>query len=469
MSHSQDLFHAPKDYPEPPKNMWYEVPETKPKPRVKPKPIFPWESHANKPTRVFADEEPEYESEVAEGFMLKTSSLSPQSPVSPTPVTPTIKVTHSDPWQPFSSKNAWDDDASIDRYVQSLKQSQFRGSVQVLHDSNPSSPRVTSPPSQSTRTTPAPDRKAYKISDMTNSMDLPSMPVTPAVSYRKPVFWGQDAHSGSSGGGKGKDDILPAAQGVPDQSEWVCQNCGVTTPMRDVLRQLSSRAVSAGRGGAGSPKQQPPRKKSLKPTVTPGALPSTFFSYSSTSVASTVPPNASFLPSSTLLSSSTQRKPTQSIKTSSQPTPAAPTRPPSSSSYPTPGHRRANPYIHPRDHTTSANSPFFTKNPLERLAELRRTSISDLPAPGSTSAMPTREMPKSAAPLPAEGEGNEEQSVGWQPPAPLGAAGTGGGGAGSGERGGGGAARGAGERRSVSGPEQGTRRVQRVPSEYDLA
>lgn len=49
---SKDLFVPPTTYPEPPKDMWYQVPD-KPKQEEQLKPIFPWEEHAPKPTRVF--------------------------------------------------------------------------------------------------------------------------------------------------------------------------------------------------------------------------------------------------------------------------------------------------------------------------------------------------------------------------------------------------------------------------------
>lgn len=53
MSDSRELFEPPTVYPEPPKDMWYAVPDTKPQPRAPPKAIFPWEESAPKATRVF--------------------------------------------------------------------------------------------------------------------------------------------------------------------------------------------------------------------------------------------------------------------------------------------------------------------------------------------------------------------------------------------------------------------------------
>jgi len=53
MSDSKQLFEPPEKYPEPPKDMWYQVPETRPAPAAPPKILFPWEERAPKPTRVF--------------------------------------------------------------------------------------------------------------------------------------------------------------------------------------------------------------------------------------------------------------------------------------------------------------------------------------------------------------------------------------------------------------------------------
>lgn len=53
MSESKQLFEPPDKYPEAPKDMWYQIPETKPTPTAPPKMIFPWEERAVKATRVF--------------------------------------------------------------------------------------------------------------------------------------------------------------------------------------------------------------------------------------------------------------------------------------------------------------------------------------------------------------------------------------------------------------------------------
>lgn len=53
MSESKQLFEPPEKYPEPPRDMWYQVPVTKPTPTAAPRVLFPWEERAPKATRVF--------------------------------------------------------------------------------------------------------------------------------------------------------------------------------------------------------------------------------------------------------------------------------------------------------------------------------------------------------------------------------------------------------------------------------
>lgn len=412
MSQSNELFHAPQEYPEAPKDMWYEVPESKPTLRAKPKPIFPWETRSPKPTRVFLEDESEYEEEPEEEaqpepepepepqpeFVPPLGHQVPGMIAAPvatrvfrddnytSPTTPTITVTHSDPWGAFSSKNAWDEDSSIDRYVQSLKQSAFRGSVQVLHESAPTTPRSDdSPPSQSARSTPT-SRKAYKLADITTSHnDLPSMPVTPAVSYRQSHFWGKDEDSNT------KTTQLQTARGVPEQNEWVCPNCGFSPRLQQVVW---SRPL-------------PPSIQSHAPTVPPGAF------HIPPSSASTVPPGASHFVPSTVPAAT--RRPTSSSPLSSI---ASRIHTTDAGSPPT---RTISPRNRSRPHETQAqaqaNETFFTKNPLERLEELRRSSIATAQEPEklpitSPTQIPTRQAIPSAAPLPQE----TGLGIRWQPP-----------------------------------------------------
>lgn len=209
MSHDRELFHAPK-YPQPPKDMYYKVPEIVPQVTEPPRPIFPWEATARKPTRVFLDEQPA----VPEPAPKETSSsfndemsvsmnevLPPRSPSSPS------ATEISDPWTTYSSKNAWDDYASIDQYVRALKKVQARrGQVQIL------SQTTHSPATASGSTTPTRGRRESLIlTDFPTSVERPSLPVTPAPIHRT-SYWGDERSEGAN---------LPTAEGVPDQVDWV--------------------------------------------------------------------------------------------------------------------------------------------------------------------------------------------------------------------------------------------------------
>jgi len=203
------LFKAPQSYPEPPRDMWYQVPKDKPAPSyVRPKAIFPWESRElERPTRVFAEDlnSPEHES----APRLDVLSASTLADASTSPTTPTIKVTHEDSSTTFAglSKNAWDEVAGIDTYIRQLSQFQrLRGQLQVLSNNNQQaqSPEVESGPHRGRR-------ESLILTDFPTAIERPSLPVTPAP-IRRPTFWGEE-----------RDDAgeLPAADGVPNQADWV--------------------------------------------------------------------------------------------------------------------------------------------------------------------------------------------------------------------------------------------------------
>lgn len=214
MSHDKGLFQAPKEYPEPPKDMWFEVPETKPEVYERPKPIFPWElnKETRKPTRVFLDDlplQPEpifIEETTVEHPLRQEPTAPPVQIISPTgSTTPIITITPSDPWGTFTRSNAWDANSSIDQYVRALKGAQSKKKVQVLH-------------SDSGSTSPAKRRESLILTDFPTEMERPSLPVTPAPRTR-PTFWGSERDAAGD---------LPAAEGVPEQADWVsvCPNCG---------------------------------------------------------------------------------------------------------------------------------------------------------------------------------------------------------------------------------------------------
>ena len=197
MSRETKLFQPPAHYPEAPKDMWYQVPEKKQEP--KPKPIFPWEGRAPKPTRVFPEPRaptPPPEPEPVPGEPepeFTTGDIAEEAP-HPEP------IKSPDPWAGFQSRsNAWDDIPEIEKYMQSFQKPK-RGKIQVLHQSGP---QATTPPSER--------KPSLKLTDFPTEDDRPSLPVTPAP-VRRPSFWGAE---------RDEQGNLPAAEGVPQQEEWV--------------------------------------------------------------------------------------------------------------------------------------------------------------------------------------------------------------------------------------------------------
>ncbi|KAF2209242.1 glycosyltransferase family 8 protein [Cercospora zeae-maydis SCOH1-5] len=230
-------FRAPPAYPQPPKDMYYEVPPP-PAPRTveeKPKPIFPWEERqVPKPTRRFVDDEPPPPPPALESESAYMDELEVTSESKAEPLTPTIQVKDSDPWASFGhSKNAWDDVNGINSYVRALTSFQKnRGKVQVVESNVPSTgiaapTNILSPTSQSDpedlvqRVEDARGRRESLIlTDFPSAAERPSLPVTPAPQRR--VFWGDERDTTSD---------LPPAEGVPNQADWVrCVVCGSIVP-----------------------------------------------------------------------------------------------------------------------------------------------------------------------------------------------------------------------------------------------
>ncbi|KAH7136072.1 nucleotide-diphospho-sugar transferase [Dendryphion nanum] len=232
-SESHNLFQAPQSYPEPPRDMWYEVPQEKPAPEQPPPPIFPWESRPDrpKPTRVFAEDLPPKPSPVLQ-------------PLAPVPVHPfstvhyeeqagaaqyqqqqqqqqqgvaaiglaspdrtTSPKTADEQWQEFqqSNVNAWDNVPSIETYVRAIMGAQNR-----RNKAQPLTPTGTTPDILSPSLSRDGRRESLIITDFPSAIERPSLPVTPAP-VRRPTFWGEE---------RDKTGDLPVAEGVPDQAEW---------------------------------------------------------------------------------------------------------------------------------------------------------------------------------------------------------------------------------------------------------
>ncbi|KAI9735333.1 MAG: glycogenin glucosyltransferase [Claussenomyces sp. TS43310] len=253
MSKDKTPFKAPEKYPEPPKDMWFEVPKTPT--YQKPAPIFPWEKEeASKPTRVFAEDE-EY----------PTSSTSvpteDEQETSTTPSTPSIQFTAADPWQSFSQTrgNAWDEIPEIGKYMGALQKNR-KGNIQILHGYGTGISQVSSPGAGG---------PSFKLTDFPTELERPSLPVTPAP-IRRPNFWGNE---------RDEEGELPAAEGVPAQADWdpVAQLEMLARRQSDVLayrlgnaeqREIPTRPLPFGSEGVRSPKAivvQLPLKQSPLP------------------------------------------------------------------------------------------------------------------------------------------------------------------------------------------------------------
>ncbi len=201
MSNDPKLFKAPERYPEAPKDMYYQVPPKLPTVE-RTKPIFPWEEHQPRPTRVFAEDAiaPPLESTpsvITDDGTLDDDTLSP--------TTPTIQVT-PEPFASYSRTNAWDEVPEIERYISNLPQNR-RGKIQVLLNAtstNESEASGGSNPSQQQR------RPSMRLTDFPTEIERPSLPVTPAP-VRRPSFWGQERDAFGE---------LPGAEGVPEQVDW---------------------------------------------------------------------------------------------------------------------------------------------------------------------------------------------------------------------------------------------------------
>ncbi|KAI4123009.1 MAG: hypothetical protein LQ338_005496 [Usnochroma carphineum] len=247
MSTDRKLFQPPAEYPEPPKNMHYQVPPTPPSVE-RPKPIFPWEEKQAKPTRVFPDEPRPSSSESAPSITTDTSTQAETA----SPVTPTIQVTPSEPFT-FSRTNAWDEMPEIERYIANLPQNRRRAQLQVLlrkKSADTTGSEATLSSSTEVPPTDSPQRRpSLRLTDFPTEIERPSLPVTPAP-VRRPSFWGQERDEAGD---------LPAAEGVPDQSQW--------DPMAKLL-ELQRRQSEMLNAGPPSPRREIP-DRALPESSTP--------------------------------------------------------------------------------------------------------------------------------------------------------------------------------------------------------
>ena len=180
--------------------MYYEVPPVQPTP-IRPRPIFPWEEHAPKPTRVFLDESGELDPEPGYAAAPPAASGDEPSETDKDDLTPTKRKPSIHPWQSYSLSNAWDEVPEIERYVQAIHQSR-----KAKSPGNKTTATATSSQGES-----AARRPSMKLTDFPTELERPSLPVTPAP-IRRSSFWGQEQEESAE---------LPAAEGVPKQEDWV--------------------------------------------------------------------------------------------------------------------------------------------------------------------------------------------------------------------------------------------------------
>lgn len=199
MSSDPKFFQAPSAYPQPPKDMYYQVPKTPPAAEP-PKPIFPWEEHRSKPTRVFPEDKPPspQPSVTSPSITTDDDTVGPSTPATQNSTEPFASYTHT---------NAWDDVPEIEHYISAL-QYHRRGKVQVLVNTDTSTEPLLSP--DAGPTTPKERRPSVKLTDFPTEIERPSLPVTPAP-VRRPSFWSEERDEAGD---------LPAAEGVPKQEHW---------------------------------------------------------------------------------------------------------------------------------------------------------------------------------------------------------------------------------------------------------
>lgn len=219
-------FRPPAQYPEPPKDMWFEVPKER-RQDEKLVPIFPWEERQMpKPTRKFVEDEPpsrlEPEPEVsfAGADELSVETDEPQIPTIQANEQPAPRQQQRF-WEALSTtnKNAWDEIAGIDSYVRALSAHHKRraeGGSQTHIVSPTNEGQVDEMIRQVEKR-----RESLILTDFPTESENPSLVVTPAP-IRRPSFWGAEKDDGDEMANTGNSGIdeMPSAEGVPHQADW---------------------------------------------------------------------------------------------------------------------------------------------------------------------------------------------------------------------------------------------------------
>ena len=231
MSQDTNLFQPPTSYPEAPKNMYYKVPDTKPESKNITQ-VFPWESHAPRPTRVFPEERPIPASPLDYSVIVQPDEPEDEPKLDPV-VEAAIESAYERPPPPvqalfepsaysfekFTRSNAWDEDPHIQRYIETVQQAR-RPKTQVITGTAQPSPSAsnsttTSYFSSTATGSPSSHRPSTILTDFPSEVERPSLPVTPAPIRRDLGVDSNDENDASTVTG------LPAAEGVPSQADWV--------------------------------------------------------------------------------------------------------------------------------------------------------------------------------------------------------------------------------------------------------
>ncbi|KAJ5364136.1 uncharacterized protein N7496_009849 [Penicillium cataractarum] len=211
MSEDTALFQPPPSYPEAPKNMYYQVPPTKPEPQRITQ-LFPWETHAPRPTRIFAPEQPVPLASPPEEAL----PVPPTEPAVPSEILPFRAPFEpsAETWESYNRSNAWDEDPDIQRYIESIQQAR-RARTQPPKHEHTVQPRPYELSRNDRHRTPSGHRPSIILTDFPTEIERPSLPVTPAPIQRNRGITGDGDENDASG-----TAALPAAEGVPSQQEW---------------------------------------------------------------------------------------------------------------------------------------------------------------------------------------------------------------------------------------------------------
>ncbi|KAM0255311.1 hypothetical protein ACHAQJ_005901 [Trichoderma viride] len=170
-----------------------------------PRAIFPWEANQPKATRSFYGDEPELQPQAASrsGPAATTKPSVARSSVTKSPPKSPVSRTSDDAgtasWTTYSRTNAWDEVPGISKYAEAVEQ-RHRSSSRGKDGKEGDEDADEDYEDEQEET-----QRVFKVTDFPTEKERPSLPVTPA-----PVPRGRDA--------AGK--ALPAAEGVPSQSEW---------------------------------------------------------------------------------------------------------------------------------------------------------------------------------------------------------------------------------------------------------